>query len=818
MEKKTYIVKGMSCSACASGIQSKLSKIEGVESCAVNLFGESMTVEFDDNLIKDKKLIDEVNALGYKAYYEGEEVAVELVNKEQKLKKRFWISMIFLVPLMYLTMGHMVGLPVIGFLSPSTSPLYFAIAQILLTTPIVIVNFAFFTKGFRAIWKGVPNMDSLVALGSTASYVFSMLYFVGIAMNYSDLIYGHNLAMGLFFESAAMILTLVTLGKWLEEKSKKKTTKEIEKLYKLVPDVAVVERDGVEISISASDVVIGDIVIIKPGESLAVDGVVVFGESFVDKSAITGESVPVEVSVGDNVTSASINKGGFLKVRAEKVGAETTLFKIIKLVKEAGSSKAPIEQLADKISLIFVPVVVVISLLTFAVWMIIDGNFTTALNYGISVLVISCPCALGLATPLTVMVATGKGASLGILYKDAESLQRGQSITTVLFDKTATLTEGNLKVIDFVEIQETKDNFALSVASSIEKMSSHPIAESIVTFGKTKDVQIVDVANFQYFNGFGASCELDGVSYYLGNQRLMEKHNVGYDKSIVTEIENKHIGKTVLFLGSEKLLALIVVADTIKESSKGTISALKSMGIKTAMVSGDAKKTADAIAYELGIDTVYAEVLPEDKLSVVKAEQQNGVVAFVGDGINDSPALKGADVGIAMSTGTDVAIDCGSVVLIAESMMAVPTMINLSKSAVANIKVSLFWAFFYNVVGIPIAAGALSSFGIFMNPMMASFFMSFSSLFVVGNALRLNAFKYKIKKENNMEKKIYIEGMMCKHCQGKVENTLNAMESVSKVEVNLKKKIATITLTDNIDDVDLKTAIIAAGYEVTKIV
>ena len=380
MEKKTYIVKGMSCSACASGIQNKLSKVQGVSECAVSLFGESMTVEFDESVVEGKELLNEVNALGYKAYDEGEEIAVESVNKEQKLKKRFWVSMIFLMPLMYLTMGHMVGLPLVGFLSPMSNPLNFAIAQLVLTTPILFINFEFFTKGFRAIWKRVPNMDSLVALGSTASYLFSLLYFIGIAVNFDNVIYGHELAMGLFFESAGMILTLVTLGKWLEEKSKKKTTKEIEKLYKLVPDVVSVERNGVELSIATADVQIDDIVIVKPGESLAVDGVVVFGESFVDKSAITGESVPVEVSVGDHVTSASINKGGFLKVKAVKVGAETTLFKIIKLVKEAGASKAPIEQLADKISLYFVPIVVAISLVTFATWMIISGDFTSALN------------------------------------------------------------------------------------------------------------------------------------------------------------------------------------------------------------------------------------------------------------------------------------------------------------------------------------------------------------------------------------------------------------------------------------------------------
>ncbi len=818
MDKKTFVVKGMSCSACASGIQNSVSKMEGVESCAVSLFGESMTVEFDSSKVLEDKIQNAVNSLGYKAYKQDEAVPTANKGTSDKLKKRFWLSMIFLIPMMYLTMGHMIGLPNPSFLDMHKSPLNYTLAQLILTVPIIIINFEFFTKGYRAIFKGVPNMDSLVSLGATASFVFSTVYSILIATHLSDHAYVMEHVSHLFFESAGMILTLVTLGKWLEEKSKKKTSKEIEKLYKLVPESVSVERDGVEISIPISQVLIGDVVLVKPGESVAIDGEVVFGESFVDKSAITGESIPVEVGVGDYVTSASINRGGFLKIRADKIGDATTLSKIIKLVKNAGTSKAPIEKLADRISLYFVPIVTAISVVTFVVWLLLNGDVANAFNMAISVLVISCPCALGLATPLAVMVATGKGASLGVLYKDAETLQRGNSVNTVLFDKTGTLTTGELQVLDVIGFSSYSKEEVLAVAGSIEAMSSHPIAESIVAYANQMNAKKLEVKDFSYKNGQGAVALCEGKTFYLGNNLLMKNNNVSLDEKAIKDVEAKYSGKTVLRLGQKSLVGLIVVADTIKSSSKDAVYQLKKMGIKTAMVSGDSFATARAIANELGIDTVYADVLPEDKLSVVREMQQKGVVAFVGDGINDSPALKQADVGIALSNGTDVAIDTANVVVLGEDMTAVPSSLQLSRKAVNNIKSSLFWAFFYNTIGIPVAAGALVPVGIAFNPMVASFLMSCSSLFVVFNALRLRSFKneYNVK-ENKMEKKLFIEGMMCKHCQAKVESTLKGFAEVTEVEVNLKKKTATITLSEDVDNQKLTKAIEDEGYEVKDI-
>ncbi|MDE6667731.1 MAG: heavy metal translocating P-type ATPase, partial [Clostridia bacterium] len=624
-------------------------------------------------------------------------------------------------------------------------------------------------------------------------------------------------AMNLHFESAAMILTLVTVGKWLEEKSKKKTGSEIEKLLKLAPDTVTVEIDGEQKTISVKDVKEGDILIVKQGEYIPVDGTVISGSSFVDKCAITGESLPVEVVEGDGVTSAALVKSGVIKMRAERVGEETTLSKIIKMVKEAGASKAPIQKIADKIAGIFVPAVVVISLVTFLIWLLVDGGFVAehCVTYAISVLVVSCPCALGLATPVAIMTATGKGASLGILYKDAESLQKTCNISAVLLDKTATITEGKPRVTEILTFGIERD-FALKLACGIEKNSNHPLAKCVVEYA----VECFEVEGFEYLTGKGATAVYDGKKYLLGNKKLLEKVNIS--KEVAEKAaELSKSGNTVIYLSDEKaVLALIAIADTVKEGSVDAVSLLKARNMRVAMLTGDEQHTAQAVASSVGIDEFVAEVLPEDKLKAVENVQTvGGCVAMVGDGINDSPALKQADVGIAMGNGTDVAIDSADIVLVSEDLRTLDTVFDLSRATVRNIKENLFWAFFYNVVMIPVAAGAFSPLGFVFNPMIAAACMSLSSLFVVGNALRLLLYKNKkVKKEDIFMKKIVnIEGMCCEHCAKRVEDKLSTIKGVVSVDVKLKKKIAVIRSREEVYDEVITAYVTDAGYKVLSI-
>ncbi|MBE7085856.1 MAG: heavy metal translocating P-type ATPase [Clostridiales bacterium] len=805
--KEKFSVTGMTCAACSAGIERAVSRLDGVEKVSVSLMGECMTVEYNAQTLSREKIIQTVVELGYGADKYDENVLKERKPQPDRLKKRFFASLLFLLPLMYFSMGGMIGLPQPNELIGTTLQMIFALA-------VIIIDFKFFTSGTKALFKRVPNMDTLVAMGSGVSFVYSFVF--TILLYCGKLEHAH-----MFYESAAMILTLVTLGKWLEEKSKRKTGDEIEKLIKLMPNTVTVERNGQQSTIAFSEIAVGDVLIVKQGEYVPVDGKIIEGHAFLDRAAITGESMPIEAGEGDVVTGADIVKSGFIKILAEKVGAETTLSRIVKMVKDAGASKAPLQKIADKIAGIFVPTVTLIALFTFVIWLAVTKDLPKAANYAISVLVISCPCSLGLATPVAVMAATGKGMSLGILYKDAEALQKAKDINCVLLDKTATLTIGKPTVTDF-ELLNGEEEDILKIAQAIESHSNHPIAECVRDFVLEKIEQNnYLVEEYSYEIGKGAKAKFQDRSYYLGNRRLLNKIE---DKKTF-EIEKRYSlqGKTVVFLANDKeILAFFAIADTLKKESLFAISELKNRKIRLGMLTGDNENVAQAIAKEVGIDDYFAEALPEDKAQAVeRVRSVGGFVAMVGDGINDSPALKAADVGVAMGNGTDIAIESADIVLSRGDLRLVSKMIDLSKATVRNIHQNLFWAFFYNCVAIPVAAGVFAFAGLTLNPMIGAACMSLSSLFVVTNALRLTRFgrenKNEEMKENEMKKTLKIEGMMCQHCVAHVTKALQGVNGVSFVEVNLKKKIAVVELSENVEDSVLTAAITEAGYEVKKI-
>ncbi len=806
------MVTGMTCSACSSGIERAVGKLQGVTSVEVSLMGKSMKINYDETVLSEERVFDCVRELGYGVYAEGCAPAEREVRRDRALFVRFIISVCLLAPLLYVSMGHMIKAPLPAFIDPEKGNAeWFSLYQAVISAVIIGVNYQYFTKGFAAVIKRVPNMDTLVALGAGVSFIYSVVLTVLVFT-------GNNaLHMELHFESAATILTLVDVGKWLEERSKRKTGDEIEKLLKLAPDVVTVEEDGVYVTKKSAELKEGDVVVVKQGEYVPVDGKIIDGHSFADKSAITGESLPVEVSVGDYVTSAALNKSGVIKVKAEKVGQETTLSKIVKMVREAGASKAPIQKFADKVAGIFVPAVCAIAALTFVIWLLIDGGFNAnhCVTYAISVLVISCPCALGLATPVAIMTATGKAASLGILYKDAESLQKLCEINCVVLDKTATLTQGKPSVCDVETFGIDKER-ALSIICGIEKNSNHPLAKCIVNYC----THSVETENFVYIIGKGAKAEYGGVSYLLGNIKLLS--GVKIEKRIKERAEDlSKQGNTVIYFADEKhVLALIAVADALKEGSPRAVELLKRRGMRVAMLTGDSETCARAVASIAGIEDFVAEVLPQDKLNAVtNLQSAGGCVAMVGDGINDSPALKQADVGIAIGSGTDVAIDSAGVVLVTEDVRALDTVFDLSKATVRNIKQNLFWAFFYNVIMIPVAAGALSAAGFAFNPMIAAACMSLSSLFVVGNALRLLNYKNKnlIKEDLYMKKIVKIEGMCCEHCSARVEKALSAVTNVVSADVKLKKKLAVLRSREEVSDEEIKRVVEEAGYSVVSI-
>lgn len=806
--KTKFSISGMTCSACSSGIERTVNRLQGVTKAEVSLMGECMTVEYDDTQLARQAIEAAVLQLGYGIGEYDENVLQARKPQPEKLKRRFVWSLVFLLPLMYFSMGGMIGLP-------QPSEVVGASLQMVLALVIIAIDFEFFRNGAKALWHRVPNMDTLVAMGSGVSFLYSVVLTV--------LLFCGREHVHLFYESAAMILTLVTLGKWLEEKSKRKTGDEVEKLIRLMPNVVMVEREGEQSKIPFSDIVVGDILVVKQGEYIPVDGKVVEGSAYVDRAAITGESMPVEVQAGDAVTGADIVKSGYLKLVAEKVGADTTLSQIVKMVKEAGASKAPLQKTADKIAGIFVPAVTLIAVITFIVWIATTGDFALAANYAICVLVISCPCSLGLATPVAVMAATGRAMSLGILYKDAEALQKAKDINCALLDKTATLTVGEPRVTD-VEILSSSESVALTAALAIESRSNHPIAECICAYAEEKGTEKRPSEEYVYETGKGAIGVVDGVRYVLGNRRLvspkMQKEVGRYETKFAKE------GKTAVFLATEnKLIAVFAVADTLKENSAEAVQMLKARGVRVAMLTGDNENVAKAIARTAGVEEYFAEALPKDKAEAVeRVKSVGGFVAMVGDGINDSPALKAADVGIAMGNGTDVAIDSADIVLSRGDLRLVATAIDLSAATVRNIHQNLFWAFFYNCVAIPLAAGVFAFAGVSLNPMIGAACMSLSSLFVVTNALRLTRFgktknnKQKDKKENiNMRKVLKVEGMMCQHCVAHVTKALQATEGVQAVEVDLKKKTATVETNAEIADEVFVNAITEAGYEVKKI-
>ncbi len=847
--KQKFDVTGMTCSACSAHVEKSVCKLEGIAAVNVNLLQNSMTVEYDEAVLKTDDIIHAVESGGYGAFPQGAKQADAAseaprnvaAEEMHSMKKRLIASFCFLIPLFYISMGHMMGAPLPAVLLGNENIMSFALTQLLLTTPVLIINKKYFTVGFKALWNRAPNMDSLIALGSSASYLYSIfaIYAMGWHLGRGNIMQAHHYSMELYFESAAMILTLITVGKYMETRSKGKTSEAISKLMDLAPKMATVLRNGNETEIPVEQVIAGDIVIVRPGQSIPVDGRLLEGFSAVDESAITGESIPVEKQPGDTVIGATVNKSGYFKMEATRVGNDTTLSQIITLVEEAGASKAPIAKLADKVSGVFVPVVICIAVLAAIVWLVLGQPFAFALSIGIAVLVISCPCALGLATPTAIMVGTGKGAEYGVLIKSAESLEIAHQVNAVVLDKTGTLTEGKPVVTDVLPASGVLRNPFLRAAASLESLSEHPLAEAIVHYAKGMEIEPDVAQNLRATAGQGIEADVSGKKIFGGNLKMMQERGIdlgGFSEKAETLAAE---GKTPLFFAEEnKLLGVLALADTLKPTSKAAVDAFHRMGVDVVMLTGDNKRTADAIAGKLGIRAV-AEVLPQDKEQEVRRLQEEGKkVAMIGDGINDAPALTRADVGIAIGAGTDVAMESADIILMKSDLMDAVTAIQLSHATIRNIKQNLFWAFFYNVLGIPLAAGVFyHALEWKLNPMFAAAAMSFSSAFVVGNALRLKLFKpentgapeHKMITENhlsnknetnkeaiNMKKVLKIEGMMCGHCTGRVEKALNEMDGVTAT-VSLEGKSADVTLSKDISDDALIKTVADAGYEVVDI-
>jgi len=860
VKTEKYNVTGMTCAACQANVTRCVQKLDGVEDVNVSLLANQMTVSYDENKLRPENIISAVEGAGYGA--SSMEKALEkdtgfrgewqlrkkqAEDSRQSMKKRLIYSVVLLVPLMYIAMGSMLGLPVPGFFTGTQNALVSALAQLLLTVPIIFINRHFYQSGFKSLFHGAPNMDSLVAIGSGAALVYGLfaMFRMAYGFGHGDMELVHEYAHALYFESAAMILTLVTVGKYLEARSKAKTSDALDKLMDLAPKTAVVLRNGEEVTIPAEQVAAGDIVVIRPGEGIPVDGVVLEGHGYVDQAAITGESIPVEKNPGDTVISATINKNGSFQFQASKVGEDTTLSQIIRLVDEASNSKAPIARLADKVSGIFVPVVIGIAIVTAVVWMAVGEGFEFALSNAISVLVISCPCALGLATPVAIMVGTGKAAEMGILIKSAESLENLHNVDTIVLDKTGTITSGKPAVTDIVPLTaELSGEELLILAASAEMGSEHPLAQAIVDRAKAEKLPLIQAESFEAESGRGIRAKVDGKDILAGNAVFMEENRLldGADAGTASERARAlaQEGKTPLIFAQDgKLIGIIAVADTIRESSRAAIKRFAQMGLKVVMLTGDNKVTAEAIRKELNINEAITDVLPTQKEAHIRALQEQGhKVAMVGDGINDAPALTRSDVGIAIGAGTDIAIESADVVLMKDSLNDVAAAIQLSRAVVRNIHMNLFWAFFYNILGIPLAAGVLFPvFGWRLSPMIGSAAMSLSSVCVVTNALRLRFFKDKDKIPDNeendgtiekqeaitadeaeekgeilMTKIIKVEGMMCAHCQAHVFKALSAVDGVQKVEVSLEDKQAVVTLAKDVADQLLMDAVTEAGY------
>lgn len=882
--KERFDVTGMTCSACSSHVEKSVGKLTGVENVSVNLLTNSMQVEFDENKLDTAGIIKAVEDAGYGAAVKDEHAksgaktsgqsgsqennGLSAVEQNVKnMKKRLIVSLIFWIPLMYVSMGHMIyqwlNIPMppftMNFLHGNENAITYAFTQFLLLLPILIANQKYFKNGFKTLWHRSPNMDSLIAIGAGAAILYGIfaIYRIGYAMGHGDMMVVHQYAHDLYFESAGTILTLITIGKYLETKSKGKTSEAITKLLNLAPKTVTAVRDGVEQVVDAADVEKGEIFLVKPGESVAVDGIVLEGKSSFDESAITGESIPVPKQEGDTIVSASINKSGLIRAKATKVGEDTTIAQIIRLVEEASSSKAPIAKMADKIAGVFVPAVITIALITGVIWLISGATFEFAMSTAIAVLVISCPCALGLATPVAIMVGTGKGAENGILIKSGDALETAHQIDTVVLDKTGTITQGKPVVTDIICAagKNADKTQLLQIAGSLEKGSEHPLAEAIVNYCLTNNISLEKVTDFNALFGKGIEGTMSGTHYYAGNEKMMEEKGI----SLSTEQKNQiqalaKQGRTPLLFADEKqFLGIVAVADVVKPTSKEAVQKFRDYGIHVIMLTGDNEVTAQAIKEQVGIDEVVAGVLPTQKEEKISALKQAGhKVAMIGDGVNDAPALASADVGIAIGAGTDVAIESADIVLMKNDLLDAVGAVKLSKAVIRNIKENLFWAFFYNSIGIPLAAGVLYPlFQIKLNPMFGAAAMSLSSVCVVSNALRLrwvklhdakktqsephqdvaastiadinqhNALDNNIKSTNNdkgestMTTTISIEGMMCAHCQAHVEKALKEVAGVTEVTVSLENKNAVVTGDASVEA--LKQAVLDAGYEVTDV-
>lgn len=827
--KEKYDIIGMSCSACSAAVDRAVRSLEGVSEVNVNLLSNNMSVEYDESRVTPNLICKVVEDAGYKAISQNTSTSTPAEKKDdlKERKRSLILSFVFLIPLFYISMGHMMGWSLPSILTGHENMMIFAFTLFLLVLPIIYLNRGYYQRGFKALMHKSPNMDTLIAMGSCAATVYSIyiMFMMCYSVGRGNLDAVHEYAMMLYFESAGMILTLISLGKYLEARSKKKTNEAIEKLMGLMPSSATVLRDGKEVIVSIDVVMIDDIVIVKSGQSIPVDGVIIEGQSAIDESMITGESLPVDKSVGDKVIGATMNVEGYLKVRTTSVKGDSVLSQIISLVEDASSSKAPIARLADKISGIFVPSVITIAIITFIVWMVLGQTFHFALNCAISVLVISCPCALGLATPTAIMVGTGKGAQLGILIKSAETLEEISKADAIIFDKTGTITKGKPQISDIVSIG-VSDMELLEMAGTIEAASSHPLAKAIIEYNEEHGNTNGQIEDFESIGGKGLKGIYKDKVLLSGNKRLMDEYSIDLSDVKDQADEFGKVGKTPLYFAYDgKLIGLIVVSDVLKDTSKQAIDDLKAKGLKIYMLTGDNALTAKAIGDELGIETI-AEVLPQDKEKHVRDLQNQGhKVIMVGDGINDAPALMRSDIGVAMTSGTDIAMDSADAVLMKNDLNDVVTLIDLSKATLRNIKQNLFWAFIYNIIGIPIAAGVFYPItGLLLDPMYGAAAMSLSSVFVVSNALRLRFFKPKrtntnekieeIKEEKEMKKVIDVEGMMCDHCVMHVTKALEGVKGVKSAEVSLETNQAVVTTGALVTDKALTKAIEEAGYSV----
>lgn len=839
MKSQKFDIKGMTCSACSTAVDRNVKKLEGINEVNVNLLNNSMIVKYDENVLNNETIIKKVQDAGYEAFL------VENGKKTQKnsteenlakietneLKNRLIISFIFAIPLFYISMGHMLNWYLPHLFHGYSNAITFAFTQFLLALPIVFINIKYYKVGFKTLYKGSPNMDSLIAIGTSAAMIYGVfsIYKIGYGLGNNDIDMVIQYSHDLYFESAAIVLTLITLGKFLEARAKENTSEAINKLINLTPKTALVLRNNQEIEIPVDELVLKDIVIVKPGNIVPTDGVIIFGNSSIDESMLTGESLPVSKKVGDKVIGASINKSGSFKFEVTKLGEDTVLSQIIKLIEEASSSKAPISKLVDRISAIFVPTVIVISILVTVTWLFLGYSFEFALSIGIAILVISCPCALGLATPTAIMVGTGKGAQNGILIKSAESLEIAHTINTVVIDKTGTITEGKTQVADIFTSKKITQDKLLQLCATIEKNSEHPLADAILKKAQEKEIELLNATDFEALNGLGIKAKVEDRLFYIGNKKLLDSKNISLDLFYEKSEKLANEGKTPIFIADEnEVLGLIAISDVVKPTSKDAILEFEKMGLEVIMLTGDNYKTANAIAKQININNVIAEVLPQDKEKEIQKLQSLGKkVAMIGDGINDAPALVRADVGIAIGAGTDIAIESANIVLVKSDLLDAVKAIQLSNAVIKNIKQNLFWAFFYNIIGIPLAAGVFYTLlGWKLSPMFAGAAMSLSSVTVVLNALRLKLFEPRISKnlleKNNiskgdkMEKILKVDGMTCGHCKARVEKVVSAIDGVDSVEVDLASKNVTVKMSKDISEQTLSDVIVDAGYEVIK--